>query len=50
MYKLPILGGKFMNKRLVIIIVVVVVLVLAVLAVTSVPALYQMMLRSHGLR
>jgi cytochrome c oxidase assembly protein Cox11 len=39
-----------MNKRLVIVIVVVVVLVLAVLAVTSVPALYQMMLRAHGLR
>ena len=39
-----------MNKKLVIVTVAVVVLVLAVLAVTSVPALYQMMLRSHGLR
>jgi hypothetical protein len=39
-----------MNKRLGIVIVVVVVLVLVVLAVTSVPALYEMMLRSHGMR
>ncbi len=52
MYRLPILSEEdsSMNKKLVIVIVVVVVLVLAVLAVTSVPALYEMMLRAHGMR
>jgi hypothetical protein len=39
-----------MNKKIVIAIVVVVVLVLAVLVVASVPGLYQMMLRAHGMR